>query len=718
MNQTTLHSRINRLTLRSLLLVGIIMLAVILGYSYIKFSVQRTSYIESLKSSAAIQVQKILPTLLVSEQSEGLALIMSAIKTEENLSDISFVKISDALSAKSTYDKCIFSGSIEPCTKNGKLILTIPIQLSDTLYGYLIKIKPMISFSFQDQQIYFAEIIVLLLLVVFVFQFMSLSRLTSKEVPHSLNSLLSWLNDVTNQQKNNVTKPCLQFDEFNQLAEKISQLIREKEEQMVQVRLGQMASQVAHDIRSPLSALNLVIGTLTNVSEEKRIIIRGAVNRINDISNLLLIKSKDVDNSINKVSDAKLTNSQQKPTPQLLSPLIDNIVSEKRIQFREKQSVEIESDINKAYGLFAEIDPTEIKRAISNLVNNSIEAFPNERGKVTVSVRPHLNDVIILIQDNGKGIPQHIIKKLGEKGVTHGKEGTQSGTGLGVYHAKHTVEDAGGLFEIDSVEGKGTTIKMILKKAKAPNWFVEELSLKSNMTVISLDDDISIHQIWRGRFESLRPTNLQINHLTFTRAAEFKDQVKNLLINCVSPISTSDILYLVDYELLNQGTTGLDIIEEMGIGKNTILVTSRYEEEKIRERCKKNGIRLIPKAMAGFVPIEIEQDNTKYDGILIDDDSLIRMTWSICANDNNKSLLCFSSPDDFFIASPNIGKNSPLYVDSNLENGIKGEEIAKRAFDLGFRNIYLATGYDPTHFEQPMPWLRGIVGKDPFPRSN
>jgi hypothetical protein len=45
-------------------------------------------------------------------------------------------------------------------------------------------------------------------------------------------------------------------------------------------------------------------------------------------------------------------------------------------------------------------------------------------------------------------------------------------------------------------------------------------------------------------------------------------------------------------------------------------------------------------------------------------------------------------------------------------NGIKGEEIAEKLFDMGFNNIYLATGYDADYFSD-IPFIRGIVGKSP-----
>ena len=61
----------------------------------------------------------------------------------------------------------------------------------------------------------------------------------------------------------------------------------------------------------------------------------------------------------------------------------------------------------------------------------------------------------------------------------------------------------------------------------------------------------------------------------------------------------------MDYELICATETGLDLIEELGIQKQSILVTSHYEETEIRSRCEKQGILLIPKSMSGFVPIGI-----------------------------------------------------------------------------------------------------------------
>jgi signal transduction histidine kinase len=59
-----------------------------------------------------------------------------------------------------------------------------------------------------------------------------------------------------------------------------------------QESLSLLSKQVAHDIRSPLTALNMTIGMLANVQESQRVILRSATNRIKDIANELLHKDQ------------------------------------------------------------------------------------------------------------------------------------------------------------------------------------------------------------------------------------------------------------------------------------------------------------------------------------------------------------------------------------------------------------------------------------------
>ena len=138
------------------------------------------------------------------------------------------------------------------------------------------------------------------------------------------------------------------------------------------------------------------------------------------------------------------------------------------------------------------------------------------------------------------------------------------------------------------------TIK--LPKEKSPDWFVPKLVIKSNTKILTFDDDLTVHQVWRERFDSV---NKNIELIRFSNVLELRKFFS------VHFADLDDTLFLMDYEILNQNVTGLDLIEDLGIQKQAVLVTSRFEETGIRKRCEIQKVKLIPKSMSAFVPIEI-----------------------------------------------------------------------------------------------------------------
>lgn len=377
-------------------------------------------------------------------------------------------------------------------------------------------------------------------------------------------------------------------DSLNSLEEKIKDKTAED-----------IATQVSHDIRSPLAALNMTLSQLQNLPEQQRITLRAATNRINDIANTLLsaIKQKNVASS--NITDTSATNGD---TVELLPALLDNLVSEKRTQYRDKFLVNIDADFNSAYGAFAKINRIEFSRVISNLINNAIEALPKDGGVISLKVHKQNDSVIIYVTDNGSGIPSEVLEKVGEKGLTYGKSESDSGSGLGLYHAKKTIEGLSGKFYIESTLGIGTRITIKLIACAPPSWFVESLLINENTTIVSIDDDMSVHNIWKEKFNNIQFEHYKPKHKIFTSTADFKSWTKAHLDD--NPLFKSNCLFLVDFEFLNQHYTGLDLIEDAEIAKHSILVTSRYEEYQIRERCEKLGVRLIPKGMSSLVPIK------------------------------------------------------------------------------------------------------------------
>ena len=365
-------------------------------------------------------------------------------------------------------------------------------------------------------------------------------------------------------------------------------------------KLSLLATQVAHDIRSPLSALRVIERDLDVLPEESRVLIRSAVSRIQDIAADLL---------------GTYQTTLKRPLPRTLAPsrvqlpvLLEQIVAEKRLQWRSKINVSIECRLGEdGYGLFASLDPVRFKRVISNLVNNAVEALHDDSGQVIVGLsNPSSDAAEISISDTGRGMAPDLLRKLGKAGQSIGKTG---GHGLGLAHARAYLEEIGGNLSIESQIGVGTTLRLRLLTTPAPETFLSKLILGATKRMIVVDDDPSIHSLWRGR---LARFNLETVHLSTPdqlRERIALDQSSNA--HCEKP------RFLIDYEFANYRESGLDLIVELGLHHDAVLVSSRIEEQKILRKCEELEIKWIPKPLAGILPIVAGNDAD--DGIAVSD---------------------------------------------------------------------------------------------------
>jgi signal transduction histidine kinase len=218
--------------------------------------------------------------------------------------------------------------------------------------------------------------------------------------------------------------------------------------------LTTIATQVSHDIRSPLTALQMVTAKLDNVSDEKKRLIHNATQRINEIANQLLNTRKN-----NLLFEPK--NSRT-----IIPPIIKSMVAEKRAQYADKTQVVIDEDIDpRAREASTTIDSGLLARILSNLVNNSMEAIATS-GRIVVALRSEKNGTELSVSDNGCGISSEVLAKIGQQGFSHGKaSGREGGSGLGLVHARNSIEQCGGSLSIQSKEGVGTIVILRLPSA-------------------------------------------------------------------------------------------------------------------------------------------------------------------------------------------------------------------------------------------------------------
>ena len=90
---------------------------------------------------------------------------------------------------------------------------------------------------------------------------------------------------------------------------------------------------------------------------------------------------------------------------------------------------------------------------------------------------------------------------------------------------------------------------------------------------------------------------------------------------------------------------------------------------------------------------------------------LVHMNWKMAAKAAGADLKLFKTSQELLAAVETLPRDIPLYIDSELGNGAKGEDIAKDLHDKGFTDITMATGHEAAKFAR-LPWLK-TAGKEP-----
>lgn len=475
--------------------------------------------------------------------------------------------------------------------------------------------------------------------------------------------------------------------------EAIKKLHADVSSQAKLVCVAKIATQVAHDIRSPLVGLNLIIKENSHIPEDQRILIRNATNRIYDIANNLLSQYKNPSVGSNYQSNAT--------SCELISELVLDTVLEKKNRYKNLPIQFITQIDEQSQKQFVNLSASSFKRAISNLLDNSVEALIDKNnGIITIDLISQKNTILLSIKDNGCGIPSNLLQNIMLGEVISQKK---NGTGLGLSYAIKMIEDeCCGQFAMQSQVDIGTKIDISLKTSKAPNWFVSELPIFKEMTIVILDDDETIHNIWRNR---LKDTPTIINFIDFYNPNDLIAWYKKNQL-------AEPILFLMDFELIGYNKTGLDVINLLEIKQNSYLVTSNYDDMLVREQCDKLDLGIIPKKFALTIPISIMNYTKTADLIFIDDNKSLTDAWVLCGNNVGKKIDVFNRISHFKTAITTYKKDIPIYIDCDLNDSLSGPELAKQLYEQGFINLYLSTGYPTNQFNE-MPWFKGIIGKEP-----
>lgn len=372
-------------------------------------------------------------------------------------------------------------------------------------------------------------------------------------------------------------------------AAQLKEASRREVEAKFKYELGEIASQVAHDIRSPLSALNVMEPELTKLPEMQRNLLRMAITRIREIADSLLVHHE-------RDKEGKVFDQEKSSEP--IAQIIETLVMEKKQELRIRPDINLVLLIERGKLVFANIHRGQFLRVLSNLINNSVEASPSG-GNVVVSLSATETEIIIQIRDEGVGISPEVITKLGSRGATFNKE---QGLGLGLNHARKTLEASGGNLRIESAVGKGTTATLQIPQCEPPTWHVETITIFSDTQIAIVDDEPTIHGLWETRLRENLGSPDQLQHFYSLQELDNWPKTKN---------RSRDVLYLFDLEFFGEADDGLTWMENLGLLQQMILVSGRAHDPEVRSRCKKMGVRLISKGAVSWIPIEFEGSSNK-----------------------------------------------------------------------------------------------------------
>ncbi len=461
------------------------------------------------------------------------------------------------------------------------------------------------------------------------------------------------------------------------------------------------AEQLAHDMRSPLATLMMQLKEGSEDPERMRITVREAVNQVTDMLNSYLDDKK---NNLEKAGGENPDNKRQEA---LISALLLQVKTNKRMEYAHK-NVEFDDRISPlGYFAFLRIEPGSLKRSLSNLINNAVDAFEGKPGKVTLNLDANPEWVTLTIEDNGKGMPPAVIEKImNNLAVTQGKT---NGHGIGLTQVREMLERNHGELSITSEIGKGTKVFVKFPCIRTPIWAAESICLQSNNLLLILDDDKSIHGAWDSRFEKLLKVHpgIQIKH--FSQGQEALDFIKGL-----SPEDKKRVFLLTDYELLKQNFNGIQVIEQGGV-EASILVTSHYADTDIQKSAIQVGTKILAKELAPEVSITVLNKIAaevkavlEVDLILVEDDPILAD--SVKSLFHEKNIVSFPHPKRLLAKLSQYPKYTPIGIDNSFGgSGDEGIEFAKQLHELGYTRLYLFSG--KAHFDQPIPEYLTILPK-------
>lgn len=255
-------------------------------------------------------------------------------------------------------------------------------------------------------------------------------------------------------------------DEFTKLAEAFNHMIKEldhKHNVLLESHklraIGTLVAGVAHELNNPLNntllTSSMLIEDFDELDKDEKI------EMVNDIINETERAQKVVKNLLDFARE-----SEAEVAPLELYKIVEDSVRlvSNQVKFAKVDlQLYCETDLPRTHG-----DDQKLKQVFVNLILNAVDVLP-PGGKIQIHVRKDKipGYVLVEIQDNGPGIPEHIQGRIFEPFFT--TKAKAKGTGLGLSVSQGIIKKLGGYINLSSTPGKGTTFTVSLPTTESPS---------------------------------------------------------------------------------------------------------------------------------------------------------------------------------------------------------------------------------------------------------
>tara|TARA_B100001250_G_scaffold213800_1_gene183390 strand:- start:1431 stop:2864 length:1434 start_codon:yes stop_codon:yes gene_type:complete len=300
------------------------------------------------------------------------------------------------------------------------------------------------------------EVMVLLSIYIFLFFISAIMALALlRQITRPLKMITKKLGSLDiNQQNEQIDWPVkdeigMLISQYNQLLIELKQKAEELAKSERKSAWKNMAKQIAHEIKNPLTPMRLSVQHFERIITKENPDLQPKVLEFSK----MLIQQIDTMNSVVSAFSNFASLGNEKNEEFFLEDEVGRLVGlykDQGIKFQKPD-----------YNCLVKIDKSHLTRVLNNIIKNAIESISEKKTKnILILIKSKNNFWEIQIQDNGSGIPESLQEKIFEPKFTT----KNSGMGLGLAMVKNIIDDFGGQITFISKLEKGTTFYINIPK--------------------------------------------------------------------------------------------------------------------------------------------------------------------------------------------------------------------------------------------------------------